>query len=281
MLRRFSVATGAALLALTPATAHHSNGFHWAGDGQTLHLRVNLAITPQWYPSVETAISDWDESTELTLSSRIAGVDRRKCNPILGQILVCSFRYGVTGWFGIATIYYRISDNHMVAATTRLNDTFFSDPRYPIDTPEDWRALTACQEIGHDFGLDHQDETFDTINLGTCMDYTPAPAGGVWFNGFDYGPPNEHPNAHDYEELSIIYDHDDGFTTAVSATDFGLREVGRAVPQTRQGLGESPVEWGRAIHHDGRGRPDVFLKDLGGGERALTHVLWARGQRPH
>jgi len=32
-----------------------------------------------------------------------------------------------------------------------------------------------CQELGHDFWLDRQDETFDTPNLGTCMDYTSDP----------------------------------------------------------------------------------------------------------
>ncbi len=36
-----------------------------------------------------------------------------------------------------------------------------------------------CQEIGHDFGLDHQDENFNNPNLGTCMDYTNDPLGAT------------------------------------------------------------------------------------------------------
>jgi hypothetical protein len=39
-----------------------------------------------------------------------------------------------------------------------------------------------CQEVGHTFGLDHQDENFNNTNLGTCMDYTNDPS------------TNQHPN---------------------------------------------------------------------------------------
>ena len=58
-----------------------------------------------------------------------------------------------------------------------------------------------CQEIAHDFGLDHQDENFSNPNLGTCMDYTSDPEGP---------PSNEHPNQHDYDQLESIYSHLDG-----------------------------------------------------------------------
>jgi hypothetical protein len=58
-------------------------------------------------------------------------------------------------------------------------------------------------EIGHTFGLDHQDENFSNPNLGTCMDYTSDPD----------GPSNEHPNAHDDQQLETIYAHLDASTT--------------------------------------------------------------------
>ena len=277
MFRPIALVAGTALLALTPASANHSTGIHWAGDGQNLTIKVNTAITSEWNESVATAISDWDQSDELTLNTRTATVDRRKCAPIFGQILVCNFQYGQRGWVAIATVFYFVSDNHIAAATTKLNDSYFYTPRY--NTPA-WRATSACQEIGHDFGLAHQDENLSNVNLGSCMDYTNAPAGGV-LNGFDYGPSDEHPDAHDFEELNIIYDHDDGFTTVAEATNFGIRQVGKAVPQAPQGIGDSPAEWGRAVHRDAQGRPDVFLKYLGHGERALTHVTWAIGEGPH
>ena len=113
------------------------------------------------------------------------------------------------------------------------------------------------------------------------MDYTNAPAGGT-LNGFNYGPSNEHPNTHDYDELKLIYNHDDGYTTTVQSTNFGIRQVGRAVPQKppSEGIGDSPAEWGQAIHSDRQGRPDIFLKVYADGQRAVTHVFWAPGERP-
>ena len=44
--------------------------------------------------------------------------------------------------------------------------------------------------------------------------------------------------------------------------------------------GDSPAEWGRAIHSDAQGRPDVFEMDLGNGNKKITHVLWAIGEGP-
>jgi hypothetical protein len=279
VMRRLALATSSALVALTPASATNSwNGYHWAGNGQNLTVTVNTSITSQWDASVGTSISDWNKSTELTLNSQSASVDPKKCSPIAGQVLVCNASYGRRGWLGIATIWLQSGTKHITQATTKLNDSYFNNA--PYNSP-DWRALVACQEIGHDWGLDHQDETFNNVNLGTCMDYTNAPAGGV-VNGFNYGPSNEHPNTHDYDELNIIYNHDDGYTT-IQSTAFAIRQVGKAVPQrpSSESIGDSPAEWGRAIRFDKLGRPDVFLKDLGGGEKAVTHVLWAIGERPH
>jgi hypothetical protein len=34
------------------------------------------------------------------------------------------------------------------------------------------------------------------------------------------------------------------------------------------------AEWGRAIHTDAKGRPDVFLRQVDG-LKMLTHVFWA------
>lgn len=264
-----------AALAVSPAFGNHSwGGYHWAGDGSNVTIKVNTSITSQWNKSVGDSILDWN-GHELTLNSVSSSANAKKCSPIAGQILVCNAAYGNRGWLGIASIW--LTSGHISQATTKLNDSYFNTAQY--NTPA-WRALVACQEIGHDFGLDHQDETFNNYNLGTCMDYTNAPDGGV-VGGFNYGPSNRHPNAHDYQELGIIYNHDDGFTTANSSTNFGIRQVGQTPPQSAAGSGDSPAEWGRAIHNDGQGRPDVFLKDLGGGKKVLTHVFWAIGKGPN
>ena len=269
---RLTLVVGAALVALSPAAANHSwNGYHWAGDGTTLSLKVNKAITSQWTVAVGTAIADWDQSTELSLTGQAApsGTDRKRCSPIAGQVLVCNNAYGNRGWLGIATIW--LSNGHITQATTKLNDSYHNSAPYSSNA---WRALVACQEIGHDFGLAHQDENFSNDNLGTCMDYTNNPAGP---------PSNEHPNTHDYGQLGTIYNHDDGFTTSTSATNFGIREVGKPVPQgpvNEAPVGDSPAEWGRAIHFDGLGRPDVFEMDIAPGRKMITHVFWAIGEGP-
>ncbi len=265
-LHAVALVAGVALLGLGPAAATHRwNGYHWAGNGTNVTIKVNTTITSQWSASVGKAKTDWDKSTELTLTGPNAvATGARRCNPIAGQIRVCNYTYGQRGWLGIATIWLD-TKGHIAQATTKLNDSYHNFA--PYNRPE-WRALVACQEIGHDFGLDHQDENFDNPNLGTCMDYTSKPLGP---------PANTAPNTHDYDELKIIYNHNDGYTSAKTSTNFGIRQVGEAVPPglSAEDIGDSPSEWGRAIRRDARGRPDIFVRDFAGGERAVTHVFWA------
>lgn len=270
MSRIAAIAAVSAAALSVPASANHSwNGYHWATTG-SLTARVNASVTGQWPVYVDEAIVDWERSTELSLGNRInVPADPKRCNPIAGQILVCNASYGKRGWLGIASIW--LSNGHISQGTTKLNDSYFDTGSY--NTPA-WRRLVTCQEIGHDFGLAHQNEGFGAPNLGTCMDYTNDPDGGG-----TYGLSNEHPNQHDYDQLVQIYNHNDGFTTATSgATNFGVRQVGQrpaATPRNEEALGDSPSDWGRAVHTDGRGRPDVFVKDLGDGRKAITHVFWA------
>lgn len=271
-IHQVALAAGAALVAITPSSANHSWGnYHWPSDGKGVDLTVNLAITPQWTSAMNGAVADWEKSRKLSLATANANLDdvaRKLCRPIAGQVLACNASYGQRNWIGIATIW--IAGNHITQATTQLNDTYFAMARYNTAA---WRSFVACQEVGHDWGLDHQDATFGNYNLGTCMDYTSNPAGGV-YNGFNYGPSNEHPNDHDYDQLTTIYSHDDG--TAAGATNFGVREVGKPASQAMDNSppGLSPAEWGRAVGYDAQGRPNVYEKALGPGQKRLTHVLW-------
>jgi hypothetical protein len=259
-----------AVIAVSPALADHSwGGYHWNKTGAKVQLDVLKATTSQWDTSVNGAIVDWNQSSVIALNLVPAsGVNAKKCSPVAGKMLVCNAPYGQRGWLGIASIW--LANGHISQATTKLNDTYFNQAQY--NTPA-WRALVACQEIAHDFGLDHQDEGFGAPNLGSCMDYTNDPDGGG-----AYGPSNEHPNAHDYEELEIIYNH-----VHAAQTNFAVREIGKAAAPgliSEAPAGDSPAEWGRAIHRDGQGRPDVFAKDIAPGRKMLTHVFWAIGQGP-
>ena len=279
MIRNIARAALIASVAATfsaPAGATHAwNNYHWARTGTDvsapLSLKVNLAITSAWTTSVNGAFNDWNGRSVLRLGTPIASsANARRCSPITGQILVCNYSYGPRGWLGLASINID-SSNHITTGTTKLNDSYFNTATY--DKPE-WRALVACQEIGHDFGLGHQDETFDNVNVGSCMDYTNAPLGGI-VGGFDYGPNNMHPNTHDTQELNIIYGHTDSYMTTSAATNFGIRQVGQAGAAEPAAPGDTAREWGTAIHRDGKGRPDLFVRPLPGGGKMLTHVFWA------
>src|SRR5215211_7268547 len=108
---------------------------------------------------------------------------------------------------GIAQVW--VSGKHITQATTKLNDSYFNTAKYDKSA---WRNLVMCQEVGHTFGLDHQDEVSNNRNLGTCMDYTNDPDGGAG-GASATDPSNQHPNQHDYDELQTIYAHSDSSTT--------------------------------------------------------------------
>lgn len=295
---KWIIAAAATTILAGPATANHQWGsYHWARSANPLTLDVLRQIGSQWESAYSSAIGDWDAPKtsvlDLNAASSNAGVSAKKCNAINGKVLVCADSYGFRGWLGIATIW--ANGDHIYQGTTQLNDSYFNTSTY--NKPE-WRNLVTCQEIGHDFGLAHQDETFDNANLGSCMDYTNEPLGGG-----AYGPNNEHPNAHDYELLEDMYAHLDSSdgggggggadcnprSPKCSGQDaFNFREVGTPLASAgddvsnRAGLG--PSEWGQAIATDAQGRPNVYRMDLGNGRKKITHVFWAIGEgprRPH
>jgi len=83
--------------------------------------------------------------------------------------------------------------------------------------------VLKCQEIGHTFGLDHQDES--RADLNTCMDYS---------NNLD----NPSPNQHDYGQLASIDSHLDSTTRR---SDEGRRRwIGACVTCRRRAEGPLP-----------------------------------------
>lgn len=269
---RLGLAVCVAFVALTPASANHSwLKYHWGRTANPFALQINEALSSSWEPYLATAMTDWANSTVLDFNPSVAkpsSASPKRCDPIAGQIQVCNAAYGQRGWLGIASIW--ANGDHITQGTTKLNDTYFNMTQYNTQA---WRQMVTCQEIGHDFGLDHQDENFNNANLGTCMDYTNDPS------------TNQHPNQHDLDQLVTMYTLLDSTNTyapytSPTPTAFGIREVGKpAAPGApagfNAGAGDTAAEWGRAIHRDALGRPDVFLKDFGNGYRRLTHVLWA------
>jgi hypothetical protein len=227
------------------AMANHSWGpYHWARTSNPFTLKVGDNVNATWDPILNTTISDWSQSQILDLTKVTGGTRAKPCKPTAGRIEVCNARYGNTGWLGIAQIW--ISGGvHITQAITKVNDTYFDSPPYNTTA---WRNLVMCQEVGHDFGLDHQDEDFDNDNLGTCMDYTSNPES------------NQHPNAHDYDQLEETYEHLDTTTT-----------VSMVAP-----AGNGANSWGKLVSSSASGRTSVYRLDLGNGQSVLTHVIWAR-----
>jgi hypothetical protein len=153
-----------------------------------------------------------------------------------------------------------------VAGTTKVNDTYFNTANY--DTPA-WRNLVMCQEVGHTLGLDHQDEIKDNPNLGSCMDYTNDPDGGLG-GASATDPSNEHPNQHDYDELVLIYSHLDSTTTVSLAS-----AASTLPPAANQEKLNSRAKWGQLIRESRNEQLALYERDFGGGKKVFTFVIWA------
>lgn len=238
--------------AAAPAYADHSWGnYHWARTANPFTLKLGDATTPTWDPYLVEAKNDWSASSVLDLTIVPSIANPKTCKATTGRVEVCNAKYGANGWLGLASIWADGS-GHITKGTAKLNDTYYSTATYNTSA---WRRLVMCQEIAHAFGLDHQDEAFNNANLGTCMDYTNSPAG------------NEHPNAHDFEQLETIYAHLDGYTTvsALAAQVKGLA-LGLVV--------EDEADFGHPVKYDKQGRANVFAKELKNGETKITHVFW-------
>lgn len=267
----------AAFPALTFAN-HSWGGYHWARRSNPFTLNLGDNASSAWDPYLVTTSYDWTVSSVLDTTIVPGRVTNPKnCKPTSGRVEVCATTYGNNGWLGLAQIW--ISGKHITQGVTKLNDTYFNTTKYNTSA---WRNLVMCQEVGHTLGLDHQDTTFDNTNLGTCMDYTNYPEGGV-HGSIDYGPSNEHPGGSipgdsDYDELAIIYNHADSTTTVGQTAQSGpgkgnIPSAGNDEP-AQLGTGQ----WGKLIRSTNQGRTELYELDLGGRRKMFTFVIWAEGE---
>jgi hypothetical protein len=253
-IRRRVVRSGAALvlagaLSSTVSADHAWGNYHWARTANPFTLALGDNVSAVWDSHLRAASADWTTSSVLD-TVVVAGQARNKqCRPQAGRAEVCNAAYGNNGWLGIAQIW--ASGSHITQGVVKMNDTYFNTTQY--NTPA-WRQFVVCQEVGHVFGLDHQDENFTNANLGTCMDYTNNPG------------TNQEPNRHDYDQLEEIYAHLDSTTT-----------VGADVPQGNGNVDlDNPSEWGRLMKSSHGGRTQTFERDFGHGRKVITHVIWAQ-----
>lgn len=242
--------------------ADHSWGnYHWERSSNPVQLTLgdNFA-NPEWMSHFIAAIADWNQSKVLSLTAVPGATSPRRCKAATGAIEVCSDTYGNNGWLGIAGI--SVSGDHIVSAYSKMNDTYYC-PGCSYDTPA-WRQFVMCQEIGHDFGLDHQDENFNNANLGTCMDYTNNPSS------------NQTPNQHDYQQLESIYAHLDsggggGCKGKNCAANVAMPPAMKLLDLDKAG------QWGELISRSEDGHQETYMLDFGNGFKHFTHVLWVQG----
>ncbi len=242
--------------ATTAHADHWWGGYHWARTANPLMLKLGDNLTLVWDPYLTVASADWNVSTVLETTVVPGKTNATKgrntpknCLPTSGGVEVCNFKYGSNGWLGIASIW--ASGQHITQATVKLNDTYYNTAKY--NTPA-WRQFVMCQEIGHTFGLDHQDEAFDNPNMGTCMDYTSDPF------------TNQHPNTHDYEMLDTIYAHLDSTNTSSSVTPSSAASDFDTSNRS---------EWGKSIRTSADGRTSLYVRETARGEKVFTFVVWA------
>ena len=265
---RTMIITASLVLAGHIAFAAHSWGnYHWARSANPMQKEINHNLTNSWLDHFHLAVSDWNLSNVLTLSSAPGNVNNlRRCSPKTGEIQVCNDTYGFNGWLGVAGISVR--GGHIESGYVKVNDSYFNSPTYDSYA---WRQSVMCQEIGHIWGLGHNDEDFNNPSTGTCMDYSTDPTD------------NQHPDGHDFAMLGEIYEHldvaPDGGDDGGSCNPRSPKcNAGNALPNDagiqlpdRSDL-EGPQQWGRFISD--HGPVETFELDLGNGRRTITTVTW-------
>jgi len=238
-------------LAAFPASVgatHAWANYHWARTSNPFTIKVIDSMTTDWDDNLDAAISDWNASLVMNVVEEAGDSSfktRKRCVAVAGKSHSCNATYGNNGWLGLAQIW--ISGDHITQATAKMNDTYFASSSYT----EVNRQHVICQEIGHDWGLGHQDES--GADLNTCMDYADA---------LD----NPSPNAHDYDQLVTIYgSHTDSTTTIASApAGFANADV------------HAQENWGTKVHESADGRSAIFVRDFGNGFKIFTFVTWAK-----
>lgn len=224
----------AAAVVAAPALASHAWGnYHWARTANPFTVPLGHNMSSDWDDNLAAASADWTASSVLDAPVVAGSSKGRQCKASNGTVQVCNARYGFNGWLGLAQIW--TSGSHIVKAVAKMNDSYLSSGSYS----ETNRQHVICQEIGHGFGLHHQDES--GADLNTCMDYS---------NALD----NPSPNAHDYQQLETIYNsHLDSSST----------------------VGFTAGESGRVIHRRDTIATSYIVEDLGDGFLLHTFVSWA------
>lgn len=157
-------------LALVSGNVAAHNWWSWHWDKSTLGVYVYGPSTAE----SRQAIYDWHSMTDLSLPERTSHTD----------VSVFAGNYGDTGWGGLASIESYSWDWHcwwwckITHAHARYN-SYYGGSSW-------WIRGVQCQEVGHTFGLDHN-------NRGGCM--------GLGY----YAGSSNRPSSHDVSDVNAKY----------------------------------------------------------------------------
>lgn len=146
------------------------NWWAWHWDKSTIYVAVW-----SYQSQARAAIRDWNDMTDLRLPELSSHTN----------ISVWGANYGATGWGGLASIESYSWDWHcwwwckIDHAHARFNSYYSGWNSW-------WARGVFCQEVGHTFGLDHN-------NSGGCM--------GLGY----YAGSSNRPSSHDVSDVNSKY----------------------------------------------------------------------------
>lgn len=262
----FSVLALGTACALAPSMAHatHAWGsYHWARTTPQFTLKLGNNLTTnqtniQWTPLLGAVSTDWNSPTNIAkftpiITAVTAGQSKRNCSMVQGTTQVCNGKYGNNGWLGLATINI-VNGVHITQGSAKMNDTYFNLATYNNINE---KQHVICQEIAHTFGLHHQSE--DGSSLNTCMDYFSNTGTNAT------STLSTRPNAHDFDQLNIIYADLDTTTTVAAATSLASSGVD---------ITNDLASWGQLVSQSAGGRSSIYERYNSDGSQTLTHVYW-------
>ena len=242
-------------LTLNTHATHSWGSYHWARTTPQFTLKLGSNLTNGWGAHLQQASSDWNSpqnvGVEFTplLTSIVIGTSNKRCSMVAGTTQVCNGKYGNNGWLGLATI--SISGGvHITQGSAKMNDTYFLTSTY--NNPNE-KLHVMCQEIAHTFGLNHQSE--DGSSQNSCMDY---------FSNTGVNATSTlstKPNAHDFEQLNVIYSHLDSTTTV-------------SILSSSESSSNEGNDWGRLVHQSSNGRSSQYEQSNHDGTINITYVYW-------
>lgn len=212
---------------------------HWKSSGTIREVQTNRTFSndargDQWNSWFFGTLSDWSLMRLSPRGGVDSNTDRYNCPIGYTGIRVCNyFDYAGLGnngnaYAGLAEFLVVYSTGHISRGRVRLDDRYsgiawsgycYAPPTNALVPCLDYAHAVLCQELGHEYGLDH-------IGGGTCMGngYF-ADSAGVY-----------HPNATDYDHLNgTLYAHWDS-GSSVAATSASSSSPGPA-PGDRSGEG--------------------------------------------